>query len=1234
LVAVLTVAADATARYPEAAVSTPPPAAEQQALEAGLVRANVTLAQAAKQLAGRERLDYAGLPGGSLALLLAEGARKGTPPLLIITADQDSAFACAQDLAFFGVANEGEDALPVLRFPASDASPYLNVAPDRKSAMERVAALCHLGHGLPFHFLVAPVAALLRKVAPRKELTKRSRQIRLTDIVDRDELVALLAECGYLRVPVVEDPGSFAVRGSLIDVYPPHAQSPARIELDDELVASIKRFDPDTQRTLGELDHVFIHPARQALSDAGSKKRVRERVSDLCDEFDLPSRKRSELLDELDTGRSVLGGDALLPAYFGGLETLFDYLPETMRVVVVDPTQVLRAASEELERAHGDRAARVSDAPAYPVSSLYLSTHELGDLLAPHPVAVVHSLAVAGAPQDDESPLADLDTVKSEELLALGGEGHEGLLSLLKLQRKEGGRADALQPLAAALRGFLESGMRVLVTARTRTQADRIAGLLRGYGLELAGGAEPFRPERLRAPITGKIEVVLGELSHGFVLAPAGLVCVTEAEVFGARAPRSAGKKSRSKKTEAFLDDLSALSVGDFVVHTEHGIGRYLGLEKKQMPLSRYEELQGMKPVSVEVLLVEYLGGKLFLPVTRLNQIQKHSGVEGKAPKLDKLGGQTFARTKAKARDEVKQLADDLLKIYAQRAAVTRPPLDPADRTYAEFEAGFPFDETPDQTRAIDDVLSDLTQKRAMDRVVCGDVGFGKTEVAMRAAFRVAMSGRQVAVLCPTTVLAQQHTHTFRERMSDYPLRIAQLSRFVNKEDSAATLALLKEGRVDILIGTHRLLSKDVHFKNLGLLVVDEEQRFGVQHKERIKSLKSQVDVLTLSATPIPRTLQMAITGLRDLSIIGTPPVDRRAVRTFVTRWDPQVLREAMRRELSRGGQAFFVHNRIESLAERGARLQELVPEARIAMAHGQMNEATLERVMSDFVEGRYDILCSTAIIESGLDIPRANTMIIDRADHYGLAQLYQLRGRVGRSKERAYCYLVAPPPSAMTDEARLRIAALERFTELGSGFKVASLDLELRGAGDVLGAEQSGTVSAVGFELFLKMLEEAVAELRGETVAHEIDPEVSVDTPLLLPDDYIDDIGVRLSFYKRFAGADSESDVEATAEEMEDRFGPAPDTARTFVRAMALKPELRRLRVLGCEATRARVTLHLSDDAPIDVARLVVMVAQSKGTLKLTPDRKLSQKCDENSEGDAIDRVSAFLRTLEPIRI
>jgi transcription-repair coupling factor (superfamily II helicase) len=616
------------------------------------------------------------------------------------------------------------------------------------------------------------------------------------------------------------------------------------------------------------------------------------------------------------------------------------------------------------------------------------------------------------------------------------------------------------------------------------------------------------------------------------------------------------------------------------------------------------------------------------LPVWRLNQLEKYAGGQNAQPKLDRLGGGTFARTKARVAREVRKMADELLRLYAERHALPGEAISPADDDYRAFEATFPFDETIDQARAIDEVNKDLESQRPMDRLVCGDVGFGKTEVALRSAFRVAMSGMQVALLCPTTVLAAQHFRTFETRMSGYPIVVRALSRFQSKKEQEETVLGLKEGKVDVVVGTHRLLSRDVHYKKLGLLVVDEEQRFGVVHKERIKQLRAQVDVLTLTATPIPRTLQMAVTGLRDLSLITTPPVDRRAVRTIVTRWDEQVVREAVERELARGGQCFYVYNRIDHLHEKAQRLQDLVPAARIAVAHGQMSEAALEEAMLDFVDGRYDVLASTAIVESGLDIPRANTMVIDRADLFGLAQLYQLRGRVGRSAERAYCYLVVPPPNAMSDEARSRIEALERHTELGSGFQIASLDLELRGAGDLLGAEQSGNVAGVGLDMFCRMLDEAVHGLRGEEVAHEVDPELSFDVEALLPDDYVSDVGVRLSLYKRLASAADEGHVSEIAAEMEDRFGAPPDAARRLVKLMALKTELRRLRALGCEANSRVVTCHLRDDSPLDPAKVTALIRKTRGVWKLTPDMRLSRRF-EPPAGDGLANAELMLGEL-----
>jgi transcription-repair coupling factor (superfamily II helicase) len=910
-----------------------------------------------------------------------------------------------------------------------------------------------------------------------------------------------------------------------------------------------------------------------------------------------------------------------------------------VRTVVLDPTDLVRSLAEQREQAEGDLEARHAErAPVFPLEAHFVDDAALSARLAEAPLVVVHRLAVGGALGEEEtSPLARLETVREEDLLPIGGEDVAGLTLELKLARARGGRDDHLVPLANRARAWLEDGLRVLVTARTTTQAERLVSLLRGYDVPVATRPAPLDPRALTTPPPGRVEVVIGALGGGFVLPREALAIVTEEEIFGSRAAQRAergAKKRKKKSAEPFLEDLRQLAPGDYLVHAEHGIGRYLGLERKATGRSRFDEMRGLPAIVVEVLVVEYAGGdKLFVPITRLHQVQKFRGGEGAAPKLDRLGGQTFSKTKQRVRKAVQQLADELLRLYAARAASKRPALPAPERAFSEFEATFPFDETADQARAIEEVLADLVHAQPMDRIVCGDVGFGKTEVAIRAAFRVAMTGRQVAVLCPTTVLAQQHFRTFQDRMREWPVRVEVLSRFVEKEDQTTILQGVKDGRVDVVIGTHRLLSKDVHFKQLGLVVVDEEQRFGVTHKERLKKLKTDVDVLTLSATPIPRTLQLAVGGLRDLSLITTPPSDRRAIRTYVVRWDDHLLKEAIEREVKRGGQVFFVYNRIEGLYERAAKLQQLVPSVRIAVGHGQMPEGALEKVMTDFVEGRYDVLCATTIIESGLDIPRANTMIIDRADTFGLAQLYQLRGRVGRSRERAYCYLVTPPPSTLTDEARARIEALERFSELGAGFQVASLDMELRGAGDVLGAQQSGNVALVGFDMFMHMLEEAVAELRGQPIVHEVDTEISLEAPLYIPEDYVEDVGLRLSFYKRFAQAESEDDVQDLARELEDRFGAPPPAAMVYVRAMRLRPALRLLRVLGCEATRERVTLHLREDTLLDPAKVLQKVAMPKSPWKLTPDMKLTRRFAPELAGESLDRVEQVLKDVQELR-
>jgi transcription-repair coupling factor (superfamily II helicase) len=1173
--------------------------------------------------APRGTTHVTGVVGGASALVVRALARGLSRRVVAVTADVESARALAADVSFLLGAQdaESEDASgKVLLFVPNEASPYADVNPDRRGAELRLATLFHLAVDLPWSVLVCPIAALSRKVVPRGELLDHAELVLAEHEIDRDALTARLARMGYVRSPLVEDPGTFAVRGALLDLWPPSTDAPVRVELYGDLVMSLKTFDPDTQRTVADVREIWISPVREAILTPANVERARERVRALCDRVDLPSIKARALVDDVISGRTFFGSEGFLPA-FVELTSLGEYLDGDTIVALEDPSAITRALRDELGRAAADEALKDRE-PHFPVVSFYEPEGRVTALLEGRAVVALHRTGVEGEPADGGS-LERFEATPAGTA-SLATQDQADLERAIKKARATREKSFALDPLVRRIRAWQEAGLRVVIAARAETQVERLTTLLRHRDLRVKARLGPFDPALLDDDAPAAREsalVVVGALARGVVAPTEGLVLVTEEEIFGSRAHRRAARAPTAgeSKSRAFVEDLKSLAAGDFVVHVEHGIGRYLGLVHKQVG-----------SMTVDLLAVEYAGGdKLYLPVYRLNQIQKYSGGEG-SPKIDRLGGQTFAKTKSKVEKNVRQMADELLRLYAERRAALGVAVPPADDDYRAFAATFPFDETVDQARSIGEVDADLEAPRPMDRLVCGDVGFGKTEVAMRAAFRVASSGRQVAVLCPTTVLAQQHFLSFQARMRGYPIEVRAMSRFQTKSEQDLVSRGLRDGSVDIVIGTHRLLSKDVHWKRLGLLVVDEEQRFGVGHKERIKQLKNNLDVLTLSATPIPRTLQMAVTGLRDMSIITTPPIDRRAIRTVVMRHDEKVLREAVERELGRGGQVFYVHNRVEALYERAARLAELLPSARICVAHGQMAETALEQTMLDFVEGRYDILCATAIIESGLDIPRANTILIDRADMFGLAQLYQLRGRVGRAKERAYCYLIVPPVNAMTDEARARIEALERHTDLGAGFQIASLDLELRGAGDLLGGEQSGTVASVGFEMFCQMLDEAVHELRGEVVIHDVDPEMSFDAEALLPEQYVADIGVRLSLYKRFASASSPEDVQDLASEMEDRFGAPPPEARRFVHLMRLKTELRKLKALGCEATAKSVTLHLRDDAPVDSAKLLKLIAAKHSPYKLSPDMRLTRKSREGEAfGSGLEAADKLLAEL-----
>ncbi len=1170
------------------------------------------VAEAARRAAtqGTGVFHIGGAPGGATGLLAARLGELTRGVVVLLVADVETAQHAYDDLV---AALGSDEACSIL--PAAEATPFDGVRSDRRIMMQRAATLAEVDRGA-LRFVVVSAGAWLRRCAAPETLAVGTVEVRVPGTLHVETFSRALDAGGYLRAPVVEDPGSFAVRGALIDVWTPGEERPFRIELFGDEVVTLRRFDPETQRSEGALEHVLIPPAREAVLTKESSARARERLRALCDAVNLPSSKARPLIDDVADGRLFVGSDAFLPAY-ADLTPFFARLPDDSTLLVEDPPKVAAALNDEAARGLVQASVRRGE-PHFPLDAHYLDPQELERSLSTLRTVACHRTAFAGPP-----PTSALEALVAAPLDAptLGAHDQSELRARLERARKSGGRQAGLGPLVSELKAWRELGLDVTLTARVATQADRLTSLLLHRDLEVTRSPSELAPEL--SP--GRLRVVTSTLSRGAVLETSGRVYVTEEEVFGHR-QHHGKRRSAARAVQAALDDLRSLSPGDLVVHVEHGIGKYLGLEHRKVG-----------DHFVDLLAIEYRDGdKLYVPAYRLNLVQKYSG-ELASIKIDRLGGSTFAKTKAKVQKKVRQLADQLLRLYAERAQVRRPAIAAPDDEYAAFEAAFPYEETPDQAAAIADVLDDLRKDTVMDRLVCGDVGFGKTEVALRAAYLNVLAGRQVALLCPTTVLAEQHYRTFASRLDGTGAEVRPMSRFQSTTEQTKTLGGLKDGSVDVIVGTHRLLSADVHFKNLGLLVIDEEQRFGVAHKERIKHMRTNVDVLTLSATPIPRTLSMSIGGMRDMSVISTPPQDRRAIRTFTSAFDEELVRDAIERELGRGGQVFYVYNRVEGIYERAARLKALIPELRVAVGHGQLAEKELEKTMLGFVQGDYDVLVATAIIESGLDIPRANTIIIDRADLFGLSQLYQLRGRVGRSSERAYCYLLVPPPNEMSEEARSRIEALERYTELGSGFHIATLDMELRGAGEMLGADQSGFMQSVGFDLFVQMLEDATAELSGREVVHDVDPELSIDVEALLPEDYIEDVGVRLSLYKRYSAAIDEDEVARLSEEIADRFGEPPPEARRLAEMMRLKTDLRRLKVLGCTATPRSVTLHLRSDTPLSPEKLVPFIAaraSAKGaSYALTPEGRLTRRVPAGSElPDGLAHADRMLSELAAI--
>jgi transcription-repair coupling factor (superfamily II helicase) len=1139
-----------------------------------------TIAEAVTALSAAPRgfdkpLRLFGLRGGAAAYLIARFLRENPRPGVVVASGLREAEAWLRALRFF--LGEEEAAAPLERrvhwMPAWDVEPFSGVSPTEEIVAERLSTLYHLNQGKA-PIVVTTADALLQKLPPRAALVELSQYWVEGEEAGFERVAERLGRAGYLRVAQVEDRGEFAVRGGIIDVFPAVVPLPLRLQFDADVLESIRAFDPATQCSLGRLPEVLVTPWREHASERWSDPAVRRAVEARATELDVARPERLAALDRMESGLGFPGSPYLVPFLHPALEVVTDYCPPGT-VFWIDQMAAVEASEEQFARHLADHAAMAAEARRL--------VPRVEELYVEPPIA--------------RAERARFQRVELEPMdLLAGDDARQGVVRMRSFTTDDlgvtsaagSGRETSIGPLVERIVAWERDGERVLLVAHDRAQANRLKGLLGVHDVEtpILDRKFPDVPREVRRAI------LVGDLATGFRLPADHLVVVAEEEIFGERRRR----RGRAIDVGKFLASLAELKPEDLVVHIDHGIGRYKGLRHLTVA-----DTEG------DYLHLEYQGGdRLYVPVDRINVVEKYVGADGSTPELDRLGGTSWEKVKAKTREAVLEMAHELLGVYAAREVMEGHAFAAPDEYFREFEARFPFDETPDQERAIQDVLADLQKRRPMDRLVCGDVGFGKTEVALRAAFSVVMEGKQVLILVPTTVLAQQHYETFQRRFAGFPVRVELLSRFRRGEQAREVLRGMKRGEVDIVIGTHRLLQDDVELKDLGLLVIDEEHRFGVTHKEKIKKLRTLVDVLTLTATPIPRTLHMALSGIRDLSIIESPPVDRQAIRTYVTRFDESLIREATLRELARGGQVFFVHNRVETIDKAAVRLRELVPEARFGVAHGQMQASPLEKVMLDFLEKRLDVLVTTAIIESGLDIPNANTIFIDRADHFGLAQLYQLRGRVGRSHQRAYAYLLLPGETLIGRDAQKRLEVLASLDDLGGGFRLAMHDLEIRGAGNLLGRQQSGQVAAVGFELYTQMLDEAIRELRGERRQIEVEPEIQLGISAFIPEDYVADVSQRLVLYKRMARVSSREELDELRGELEDRFGPLPARVGALLEVMDLRRHLKRAMVVRLRRQASRIVLRFHERSEIDPARLVTL-AHRRRDVRVLPDNEVA---------------------------
>jgi transcription-repair coupling factor (superfamily II helicase) len=1127
-------------------------------------------------LQGQKEINLSGIKGSFFPFLLRTVALDMARSFLVVTPDNDLAEETCRELRFYLGKDEAQYR-PVLFFPSGETLPYDTADPHPEKVIARIESLFHLQQQEAFPIVVTPFPTLMQHCIPPQDLNKSIIIINYGDPINRGFLLERFVFCGYHNVPLVEERGEFSVRGGIVDIFPPLYPYPIRLEFLGDTVDSIRLFNPITQRSISNREEVHILPVSEIILDKLSKTRALEQIELLHQQESIPPRLRKIVKEKLKEEGHFQGISFLLQLFYESLGTLIQYFSDDAIVWfygVSDWEQRMADYAEKITQSF--TSAQEKEKISSLGTKLYLTPEQVNKTLASFTKVSIDSLEI----------------FRSEEnSLTFSTSDNQGLFREI-METKSRGRP--LAKLVQKIKDWLNDYFLIVLVMYSPIQLKRVQDLLDGYEMPITM-CEDF--SFLMHDNSGKGEFILtlGQIQRGFCSNVDRVVVLTEGEVFGE-------KFSHGKKIEPIEGDpissLDDLHVEDFVVHVDYGIGQYKGLHSLEVGGNRND-----------FLLIEYRDqDRLYVPAFRLNLVQKFRGGEEEEviPVLNKLGGMAWLNTKNKVKKAIMAHAKELLKVYATRQALEGYSFAPRDQLYREFEAQFEYEETRDQANAIEDVIKDMEDQRPMDRLICGDVGYGKTEIALRASFKAVMDNKQVAVLVPTTILAYQHYQTFAHRFRDFPVNVSMLSRFQTPREQKEVIGQLKEGKLDIVVGTHRLIQKDIGFKDLGLIIIDEEHRFGVRHKEKLKKLRALVDVLTLTATPIPRTLQLSLLGIRDLSIINSPPEDRLAVRTFIAHFDGNIIREAIIREFMRNGQVFFIHNRVENIETVASYLKELAPEASLACAHGQMEEKELEKVVWAFHQKEVNLLLCTTIIESGMDFPNANTIIINRADRLGVAQLYQLRGRVGRSSHQAYAYFLIPKEPFLTGKAKRRLEIIAKFSELGSGYRLASLDLELRGGGNILGLSQSGHMAQVGIELYYQLIEAAVKEIKGEKISPAVDPEIRLKVSAYLPDDYVPDIHQRLKIYKKLALGLEDDQIKNLENELRDRFGPLPEVVNNLFIISNIKPILRKYLVTSLDFSDKEIILSFHPEAENSLEKVLHLINQYKNKARFTPDHRL----------------------------